>query len=80
MLIPSPDNKAWYLYYEQYPGVSYGLSIADNLNGPWFQASGYTFHRTWDKYSFPSSVRHGCMVSISKKEYNKLVDHFGIVQ
>lgn len=44
MLIPSPDDKIWYMYYEQYPGVSYGLSIADNLNGPWFQASGYTFY------------------------------------
>ncbi|NJW54250.1 glycoside hydrolase family 43 protein, partial [Salinimicrobium oceani] len=47
-LIPSPNGKAWYMYYEQYPGVSYGLSISDNLNGPWYQASGYTFHSTWD--------------------------------
>ncbi|RYE21414.1 MAG: glycosyl hydrolase family 43 [Sphingobacteriales bacterium] len=78
MLIPSPDNKAWYMYYEQYPGVSYGLSIADNLNGPWYQASGYTFHSDWDKYSFPASVRHGCMITISKAEYDKLVKQFGI--
>ncbi|MGQ8334937.1 glycoside hydrolase family 43 protein [Sunxiuqinia sp. A32] len=80
MLIPSPDGKIWYLYYEQYPGVSYGLSIADNMNGPWFQASGYTFYSDWDKYSFPSSVRHGCMITISKEEYDRLVDHFGIVK
>jgi hypothetical protein len=80
MLIPSPDGKIWYLYYEQYPGVSYGLSIADNMNGPWFQASGYTFFADWDKYSLPASVRHGCMITISKEEYNKLVDHFGIVK
>lgn len=80
MLIPSPDNKIWYLYYEQYPGVSYGLSIADNMSGPWFQASGYTFYNDWDKYSFPASVRHGCMITISKEEYNKLVSHFGIDQ
>jgi hypothetical protein len=78
MLIPSPDDKIWYLYYEQYPGVSYGLSIADNMNGPWYQASGYTFFSDWDKYSFPPSVRHGCMMTISKEEYNGLVDHFGI--
>ncbi|MEC3878180.1 glycoside hydrolase family 43 protein [Parapedobacter sp. 10938] len=78
MLIPSPDNEVWYLYYEQYPGVSYGLSIADKLEGPWYQASGYTFHSTWDKYSFPESVRHGCMVTITKAEYNALVKHFGI--
>ena len=78
MLIPSPDNKIWYMYYEQYPGVSYGLSIADNMNGPWYQASGYTFHSDWDKYSFPDSVRHGCMITISKAEYDRLVNHFGI--
>lgn len=80
MLIPSPDDKIWYLYYEQYPGVSYGLSIADNMNGPWFQASGYTFYNDWDKYSLPSSVRHGCMITISKEEYNNLVSHFGVDQ
>jgi hypothetical protein len=78
MLIPSPDGKAWYIYYEQYPGVSYGLSISDNMNGPWYQASGYTFHSTWDKYSFPDSVRHGCMITISRDEYDNLVEHFGI--
>jgi len=78
MLIPSPDDKIWYLYYEQYPGISYGLSIADNLSGPWYQASGYTFFSDWDKYSLPDSVRHGCMVTISKDEYDALVGHFGI--
>lgn len=78
MLIPSPDGKNWYMYYEQYPGISYGLSIADNMNGPWYQASGYTFYSDWDKYSFPASVRHGCMITISKEEYNKLVHKFGI--
>jgi len=78
MLIPSPDGTAWYLYYEQYPGVSYGLSIADNLNGPWYQASGYTFYSTWDKYSFPPAVRHGCMILISRAEYDRLVARFGV--
>lgn len=80
MLIPSPDDKIWYLYYEQYPGVSYGLSIADNMNGPWYQASGYTFHSDWDKYSFPPAVRHGCMITISKNEYDQLINHFGMVK
>lgn len=78
MLIPSPDGKIWYMYYEQYPGVSYGLSIADNVNGPWYQASGYTFFSDWDKYSLPVSVRHGCMITISKDQYNRLVEKFGI--
>lgn len=76
-IIPSPDGKAWYLYYEQYPGVSYGLSISDNLNGPWYQASGYTFFSNWDKYSLPSKVRHGCMLPISRDEYNTLIAKFG---
>lgn len=77
-IIPSPNNKAWYLYYEQYPGVSYGLSVADKFEGPWYQISGYTFFSTWDKYSMPPKVRHGCMITISKDQYNSLVDRYGI--
>lgn len=76
-LIPSPNGKIWYLYYEQYPGVSYGLSIADNLNGEWYQASGYTFFSDWDKYSLPPGVRHGCMITISVEEYEELLRRFG---
>lgn len=78
MLIPSPDGEVWYLYYEQYPGVSYGLSVADRLEGPWYQISGYTFFSTWDKYSMPAKVRHGCMITISRDEYDQLVNEFGI--
>ena len=26
-LIPSPDGKVWYLYYEQYPGVAYANDV-----------------------------------------------------
>lgn len=77
-LIPSPNGEVWYLYYEQYPGISYGLSIADNLNGPWYQASGYTFFSDWDKYSLPEKVRHGSMITISGEEYDTLVNEFGI--
>lgn len=78
MLIPSPNGKAWYLYYEQYPGVSYGLSVADNLAGPWYQISGYTFFADWDKYAMPAQLRHGSMLTISRQEYKKLVAAFGI--
>lgn len=78
MLIPSPDGTAWYLYYEQYPGVSYGLSVADSLEGPWYQISGYTFFADWDKYALPSEVRHGHMMPISQSEYDHLVKTFGI--
>jgi hypothetical protein len=63
-LIPSPNGKAWYLYYEQYPGVAYGLSVATHLNGPWFQPVGYQ-KPDWDKYSLPPKVRHGSMLLIS---------------
>ena len=77
MLIPSPDGKAWYLYYEQYPGVSYGLSVAARLSGPWYQVSGYTFHDDWDKYGLPPKVRHGTMITISRKQYDALVAKFG---
>ena len=79
-LIPSPDGKAWYMYYEQYPGVSYGLSIADDLDGPWYQASGYTFFSDWDKYELPEKVRHGCMITISREEYDNLVQEFGLLE
>ena len=80
MLIPSPNGEIWYLYYEQYPGVSYGLSVADKLSGPWYQISGYTFFSTWDKYSLPPKVRHGAMITISRKQYDALVKRFGIEQ
>lgn len=77
-LIPSPNGEVWYLYYEQYPGLSYGVSVADKLSGPWYQLSGYTFHRKWDKYSLPPKVRHGAMITISRKQYDALVQRFGI--
>ena len=79
-LIPSPNGEIWYLYYEQYPGLSYGVSVADELSGPWYQLSGYTFHRKWDKYSLPPRVRHGAMITISRKQYDALVERFGIEQ
>lgn len=74
-LIPSPNGKAWYLYYEQYPGVSYGLSVAASLDGPWFQAAGYQ-RPDWDKYSLPPKVRHGSMIPINRKEYDALLAAF----
>lgn len=72
-LIPSPDGKYWYLYYEQYPGVSYGLSAAEKMEGPWFQVSGATTYRHWNKYEVTAKARHGCMIPISRKQYDALV-------
>jgi len=76
-LIPSPDGKAWYLYYEQYPGIAYGLSVAAGLDGPWFQAAGGTRHPDWNKYVVPPRVRHGSMMVITRKQYDALVAAFG---
>lgn len=75
-LIPSPNGKAWYLYYEQYPGVAYGLSVASKLDGPWFQVAGNQ-QPAWDKYYVPPKVRHGSMLPITRKQYDALVARFG---
>jgi hypothetical protein len=75
-LIPSPNGKAWYLYYEQYPGVAYGLSAAATLDGPWFQVAGNQ-QPTWDKFHVPPKVRHGSMLPITRKQYDALVAAFG---
>ena len=76
-LIPSPNGKAWYLYYEQYPGVAYGLSVAASLQGPWFQPAGNQ-QPSWDKYRLPPKVRHGSMLPITREQYDALVARFGI--
>jgi hypothetical protein len=57
--------------------VAYGLSVSDSLEGPWFQASGATYYRDWDKYELPRQVRHGSMLAITKDEYDALVKAFG---
>ena len=75
-LIPSPNGKAWYLYYEQYPGVAYGLSAATHLDGPWFQVAGNQ-QPSWDKFYMPPKVRHGSMLPITRKQYDALVAAFG---
>lgn len=77
-LIPSPDGREWYLYYEQYPGVSYGLSVSDTLTGKWYQVSGNTHFQDWDKYDMPPHVRHGSMLPITRSEHDGLVEAFGV--
>ncbi len=74
-LIPSPDGKAWYLYYEQYPGVAYGLSVATRLEGPWFQVAGNQ-QPAWDKFTLPAQVRHGSMIPITRSQHDILVAAF----
>ena len=74
-IIPSPNGKAWYLYYEQYPGVAYGLSVAADLNGPWVQVAGGQ-RPDWDKYYLSPGVRHGSMLPVTRKQYDALVAAF----
>jgi hypothetical protein len=69
-LIPRSDGQAWYLYYEQYPGVSYGLSTAPTLAGPWYDV--YCM-----KYNVPPEARHGCMIPMSREQYQALIAAYG---
>jgi len=75
-LIPTPNGKAWYLYYEQYPGIAYGLSVAATLEGRWFQVAGNQ-RPAWDKFHVPLRVRHGSMLPITRKQYDALLAAFG---
>ena len=76
-LISSPDGKIHYLYYEQYAGTSYGLSVASSLKGPWYQISGYSGVPAWNKYEMPAGIRHGSMIPISRRQYDTLVAAYG---
>ncbi len=76
-LIPSPDGKVHYLYYEQYAGTSYGLSVASTLKGPWYQISGYSGVPEWNKYEMPAGIRHGSIIPITRKQYDAIVDAYG---
>ena len=65
-VIPRPDGRGWYLYYEQYPGVMYSLSTAEALVGPWYDI--------WcEEYSVPEAILHGCMIATSQAQYDAIV-------
>ena len=68
-LIPKIDGSGWYLYYEQYPGVSYGCSTAETLDGPWYDI----YCRS---YAVPQHARHGCMIPITSTQYDAIVAAF----
>jgi hypothetical protein len=65
-LIPKPDGRGWYLYYEQYPGIQYGCSTALTLEGPWHEIFVLD-------YSIPPGSRHGCMIPITKAQYDAIM-------
>ena len=64
-LIPRPDARGWYLYYEQYPGIAYGVSTAPSLDGPWYDL--YCMD-----YEVPKEARHGCMIPLTPEQYKKI--------
>lgn len=75
-LIRAPSGKDWLMYYEQYAGVSYGVSKAPRLEGPWFQMQGNSGVERWNRFSMPAGTRHGSMLEISRKEYDAILAAF----
>jgi len=69
-LIPRPDRHAWHLYFEQYPGIGYGLAVAPRLAGPWYQEYA-------PLYRVPEGARHGCMIALTAAEYRALKTAYG---
>jgi hypothetical protein len=75
-LIRAPGGRDWLIYYEHYAGVSYGVSRAPRLEGPWFQMQGNSGVERWNRFAMPAGTRHGSMLEISRKEYDGLVAAF----
>lgn len=75
-LIRAPATRDWLLWYEQYAGTSYGLTAGRNLRGPWYQMSGNTGVKEWDRYRMPPGTRHGSMIEISRREHDAIVAAF----
>lgn len=75
-IIRAPGGRDWLLWYEQYAGIAYGLSMAPRLTGPWYQVSGNTGVAEWNRFEMPANVRHGAMIAISRSEHDALVAAF----
>lgn len=65
-LIRRLDGSGWLLYYEQYPGVSYGCSTARTPQGPWYDLY-------CKDYQVPEGARHGCMIPITRRQYDAII-------
>lgn len=72
-IVRAPNRNDWLLYYEQYAGTSYGLSMAPKLQGPWYQVSGNSGVSEWNRYEMPPGTRHGSMIEITRKQYDALL-------
>jgi hypothetical protein len=70
MLIQRPDANGWYLYFERYPGLGYGLATAPRLDAAWFEVYA-------PDYATPEGARHGCMVALNRHTYDALLKAFG---
>ncbi len=68
-LIPKPEGDGYYLYFEQYPGIGYEMSTASDIEGPWYDVYA-------KKFKFPQNARHGTMITLSKKIYDRLKNAF----
>jgi hypothetical protein len=75
-IIRAPNKIDWLLYYEQYAGTSYGLSMAPTLRGPWYQVSGNSGVPEWNRYEMPAGTRHGSMIGITRQQYDAIVAAF----
>ena len=75
-LIRAPVTRDWLLWYEQYAGTSYGLSMAPRLTGPWYQVSGNTGVEAWNRFEMTPGARHGSMIAISRQQYDAIVKAF----
>lgn len=75
-VIRAPVTRDWLLWYEQYAGTSYGLSMGRSLKGPWYQVSGNTGVAAWNRFDMPADVRHGSMIAIGRREYDTILAAF----
>ncbi|WP_431050282.1 hypothetical protein [Roseateles sp. L2-2] len=71
-LVRAPNGVDWLLYYEQYAGNGYGLSMAPRLEGPWVEVWGNSRRKEWDRFEMPAQLRHGSMMPITKAQYEAL--------
>ncbi|MBW8844175.1 MAG: hypothetical protein JF607_04285 [Burkholderiales bacterium] len=71
-LIRAPNGADWYLYYEQYAGTSYGLSMAPRLEGPWVEVWGNSGIKAWNRFEMPATLRHGSMMAITARQLDAL--------
>ena len=61
ILIPTPDEKGWYLFAERYP-KQYDLYQAPSIDGP------------WKELYFPGpDARHGCIVKVDEATYQGIL-------